>query len=107
MNRKSVRMRYRKIDRNDIHMKINIGLRSLIGINLLLILLSGANSSYAHYSQANFTVREVARLQTFDDGFIFYGSIRSQYKQVGNAVPPKIAEKIAEQVKQLLDSISL
>ena len=101
-----------KIDgKYDIHdRKINIGLRIFDRdkpVNTITT-LSGANSSYAHYSQPrNFTVREVARLQTFDDDFIFYGSIRSQYKQVGNAVPPKIAEKIAEQVKQLLDSISL
>lgn len=108
-----LRMRYiGKIDgKYDIHdRKINIGLRIFDRdkpVNTITT-LSGANSSYAHYSQPrNFTVREVARLQTFDDDFIFYGSIRSQYKQVGNAVPPKIAEKIAEQVKQLLDNISL
>lgn len=41
------------------------------------------------------TVREAARLQTFDDDFIFKGSMTDQYKMIGNAVPPKFAKAIA------------
>ncbi len=50
------------------------------------------------------SVRENARLQSFPDDFIFYGSKQEQYKQVGNAVPPLLGKAVAEQVKEVLDN---
>ncbi len=41
-----------------------------------------------------FTVREYARIQTYPDDWDFCGSVSSQYKQIGNAVPVKLAEVV-------------
>jgi len=50
------------------------------------------------------SIREAARLQTFPDSFVFCGTKDSQYQQVGNAVPPMLAQAIAVQVIQYLDT---
>ena len=45
------------------------------------------------------SVRECARIQTFPDDFIFYGSLGNMYKQIGNAVPVLLSKKLAETIK--------
>jgi DNA (cytosine-5)-methyltransferase 1 len=48
------------------------------------------------------TVREAARIQTFDDNYTFIGSMGNQYKMIGNAVPPRLAEHIGNAIFQFL-----
>jgi DNA (cytosine-5)-methyltransferase 1 len=48
-------------------------------------------------------VREYARIQTFPDSYTFEGSMGNQYKQIGNAVPVKLALAMGRQIKQFLE----
>jgi DNA (cytosine-5)-methyltransferase 1 len=48
------------------------------------------------------TPREAARLQSFPDGFRFYGTLTEIGRQIGNAVPPKLAKAVARSVRAQL-----
>lgn len=61
--------------------------------------------SHIHYDsdQARvISVREAARLQSFPDGFRFPPAMSHAYRQIGNAVPPLLAFRLAEAIKEQL-----
>lgn len=71
-------------------------------------------SNFIHpFLNRNYTAREGARLQSFPDYYIFYGKRTtmsweknlSQYQQIGNAVPPLLANAIAKNIAKYFDNI--
>lgn len=61
------------------------------------------NGVFVHYEKDRvMTARELARLQDFDDSFLFYGTKSSVLKQIGNAVPVGLAAAIGKAVKKML-----
>mgnify|MGYP002759240600 FL=1 len=49
------------------------------------------------------SARECAILQTFPDDFVFYGALNSLHRQIGNAVPVLLAEKIGLEIGKVID----
>lgn len=80
---------YKRLDESDLSVTIDTG---------------NSHSNYFHplYNRIP-TVREAARIQSFPDDFIFEGSRTSQYRQVGNAVPPLLAKSVAEEIMEELN----
>lgn len=59
--------------------------------------------SHIHWDSAQkrtISVREAARLQSFPDTFRFSGAMNAAFRQIGNAVPPLLAEAVAKRLKQ-------
>jgi DNA (cytosine-5)-methyltransferase 1 len=61
---------------------------------------SGGGGTHVYHWKENraLTNRERARIQTFPDDFVFYGSKESVRKQIGMAVPPRLSEIIFENI---------
>lgn len=65
--------------------------------------LTVSTNEFIHPTKNRYlTPREMARLQTFDDTFEFIGNKGDVLQQIGNAVPPKLAEVIATNIDQTL-----
>lgn len=69
------------------------------------VCVTGDMRKIFHYEQNRaLTARELARIQSFPDDFIFEGASIQVQQQIGNAVPPKLAYQIAMQVEEALDN---
>ncbi|MBI5768447.1 MAG: DNA cytosine methyltransferase [Verrucomicrobia bacterium] len=68
-----------------------------IGFTITAHFRNPGSGRFTHYRDArSISVREAARLQSFDDRFIFHGFETDQERHVGNAVPPLLAEALAK-----------
>lgn len=69
------------------------------------VCVTGDMRKIFHYNQNRaLTCRELARIQTFPDSFVFEGSSIQIQQQIGNAVPPRLAYLIAKQVEEALNN---
>jgi DNA (cytosine-5)-methyltransferase 1 len=76
------------------------GLKRLIGSEPSLTITSASTREFIHPRQDRcLTIRECARLQGFPDEFEFCGSAADQIKQIGNAIPPLLAETFARHIR--------
>lgn len=72
------------------------------------VCVTGDMRKIFHYEQNRaLTARELARIQSFPDDFVFEGSSIQIQQQIGNAVPPRLANRIALQVKEALEHVEL
>lgn len=61
-----------------------------------------SRTSYYHPIEARYlTPREAAACQSFPNSFVFYGSQTAIFRQIGNAVPPKLAQALGEVIKYI------
>ena len=98
-------------DRNEIPVKIRPrsgDVRKYIkyASNKPSVCVTGDMRKIFHYEQNRaLTVRELAKLQSFPDDFVFKGNRISQQQQVGNSVPPKMAEAIAKVIIKMSKNV--
>ena len=83
--------------------KVNIAWTRMDSNKPCFTIDTGHNHHFHYKANRVPTVRESARIQSFPDTFEFIGIRTSQFKQVGNAVPPLLAEVIAAEIKIILD----
>jgi len=83
--------------------KVNIAWTRMDSTRPCFTIDTGHNHHFHYRANRVPTVRESARIQAFPDTFKFIGIKTSQLKQVGNAVPPRLAEALAYEIKSILD----
>ena len=76
------------------------GLKRLVLEEPSLTITGAAIREFIHpFEDRPLTIREAARIQTFSDDFIFCGNLSQKIQQIGNAIPPKLAEAVALHIK--------
>jgi len=55
-----------------------------------------------HWRNRILRISEIKRLQTFPDGYAIAGNVESAWRQIGNAVPPKLAQVLGTQIARAL-----
>lgn len=85
--------------------KVNIAWTRMNSKKPCFTIDAGHNHHFHYKANRVPTVRECARIQSFPDRFRFYGLKSSQFRQVGNAVPPLLAKTLAVSLKEALYDI--
>lgn len=83
--------------------KVNIAWTRMSSRKPCFTIDAGHNHHFHYKANRVPTVRECARIQSFPDTFCFKGKRTSQYRQVGNAVPPMLAKLIADKIKDVIE----
>ena len=100
-NWKNVPKELFKSDRDNRHSNY---LRRLESQSQSVTIDTGHNVYFHPHFKRVPTIRESARLQSFPDDFIFTGNKGQQFRQVGNAVPPLLAEAIARGIMEVIET---
>ena len=97
---------YETTGRDSVH-KYHVLIKNEPSTTILADLYKNGFRFIHYYSKQarTLTVREAARIQTFDDDYEFADSMAPSYKMIGNAVPPLFAKKLSEAVHELLSYI--
>ena len=85
--------------------KVNIAWTRMNSQKPCFTIDAGHNHHFHYKANRVPTVRECARIQSFPDTFKFLGTRTSQYRQVGNAVPPLLGYQLGMQLKKVLDNV--